>query len=67
MRKNQRPRHFVGSPTLLLTRPLFRYSMTRDAYILRLAGNRTGPVLKRDRRRGESNYTGPERRSDRRA
>jgi hypothetical protein len=52
---------------LLLTRPLFRYSMTRDAYILRLAGNRTGPVLKRDRRRGESNYTGPERRSDRRA
>jgi hypothetical protein len=26
-------------------RPLFRYSPTRDAYVLRLIGKSTGPVL----------------------
>ena len=27
--------------------PLFRYSQSRDAYILRLVGNRVGPVIVR--------------------
>jgi hypothetical protein len=47
---------------LLLARPFFRYSYTRDAYVLRVAGNRTGPVLRRNRRRAQVDYAGPERR-----
>jgi hypothetical protein len=33
----------------LLT-PLFAYSHTRDAYVLRGVGDRFGPVLRQDRR-----------------
>jgi hypothetical protein len=32
---------------LLLLRPVTRYSLTRDAYVLRGIGNRRGPVLVR--------------------
>ena len=31
--------------TLTLLAPVFRYSATRDAYVLRGIGNATGPVL----------------------
>jgi hypothetical protein len=31
--------------------PLFRYSPTRDGYVLRLLGRHVGPVLRPDRRR----------------
>ena len=31
--------------TLAVLRPLFRYSAGRDAYVLRIVGNRFGPVL----------------------
>lgn len=47
-----RPRHSLPLPLLLLMRPLFRYSAHRDAYVLRVVGNRYGPVLRRHRRRG---------------
>ncbi|MCW2990399.1 MAG: hypothetical protein JWM73_993 [Solirubrobacterales bacterium] len=33
-----------------LARPFFRYSTTRDAYVLRVIGNQHGPVLTQRRR-----------------
>jgi hypothetical protein len=30
---------------LILLKPLFRHSYSRDAYVLRVVGNRIGPVL----------------------
>ena len=41
----RRPRHHL--PVLLrpLLRPFFRYSYWRDAWVLRLVGNRHGPVF----------------------
>jgi hypothetical protein len=41
-----RKRHTVGEATLTALRPLFRYSYSRDAYILRVVGARSGPVLR---------------------
>jgi hypothetical protein len=40
-----RKRHAVDEAALNALRPLFRSSYSRDAYILRLVGARTGPVL----------------------
>ncbi len=40
-----RPRHRVSPIVLALLRPFFRYSLTRDAYVLRAVGTRRGPVL----------------------
>jgi hypothetical protein len=60
--KTRRPRHYVPAPVLTVTRPLFRYSATRDAFVLRIAHGNTGPVLKPERRRTEDPYTGAERR-----
>jgi hypothetical protein len=65
MRTTARPRHYLHTPALLLVRPLFRYSTSRDAYVLRLAGNRGGPVLKSDRRRTKRTFEGPDRRDRR--
>lgn len=62
MVRAQRPRHYVSSMTLMLVRPLFRYSLSRDAYVLRLIGNSSGPVLRRERRRKQRDFAGPERR-----
>ena len=62
MRTDPRPRRYVPLPALILTRPVLRYSHSREAYVLRLVGNRTGPVLRRDRRAGQLAYVGPERR-----
>ncbi|MBA2630739.1 MAG: hypothetical protein H0U84_06930 [Thermoleophilaceae bacterium] len=45
-RATQRPRHMVGRVTLTLLRPFFRYSLLRDAYVLRGIGRHHGPVLK---------------------
>ncbi|MGD0196547.1 MAG: hypothetical protein ABSC56_01385 [Solirubrobacteraceae bacterium] len=64
MRRRQRPRRYVSSHLLVLLLPLFRYSLTRDAYVLRLVGQRFGPVLRAERRRrSRSAYSGPERRA----
>jgi hypothetical protein len=41
-----RRRRHVAPALLSALRPLFRYSATRDAHVLRLVGNRIGPVLK---------------------
>jgi hypothetical protein len=46
----------------MLVRPLFRYSLSRDAYVLRLIGNSRGPVLRRERRARQRDFNGPERR-----
>jgi hypothetical protein len=35
----------VGSRTLRVLSPLFRYSAARDAWVLRLVGRRVGPAL----------------------
>src|SRR2546426_11456268 len=45
--RQPRPRRYVSPRTMRLLRFLgFRYSMSRDAYILRLVGGRFGPVLR---------------------
>jgi hypothetical protein len=51
MRTVRRPRHYVSRQWLALLRPLFRYSTTRDAYVLRGVGHHAGPVLRLERRR----------------
>ena len=61
MRNVKRPRHYVARHWLLLARPLFRYSAVRDAYVLRGVGRRMGPVLREERRHGQS-FDGVERR-----
>ena len=40
-----RPRKPVSASILFLLRPFFRYSLTRDAYVLRGVGRKRGPVL----------------------
>jgi hypothetical protein len=62
MRTQQRPRHYVSPRWLTVLGPTLRYSATRDAYVLRAVGNKTGPVLRPDRRRSRSSYEGAERR-----
>jgi hypothetical protein len=53
----------VARHWLLLWRPLLRYSATRDAYVLRLVGRKTGPVLRANRRRRrQPPFTGADRR-----
>ena len=49
MRTSHRPRKEVSPRTLLLLRPLLRYSASRDAYVLRAVGNSRGPVLRNRR------------------
>jgi hypothetical protein len=50
MRIYERPRRYLPRHWLLLLKPLFRYSTSRRAYVLRLVGEKTGPVLRPDRR-----------------
>jgi hypothetical protein len=53
MRKRtvRRTRRYVAGLWLTLLSPILRYSSSRDAYILRGIGRRTGPVLREERRR----------------
>jgi hypothetical protein len=46
-----RPRRYLGKATLLLLRPVIRYSYPRDAYVLRVVGRHFGPVMRPERRR----------------
>ncbi len=46
-----RPRRYISRHRLLILRPLLRYSVTREAFVLRVVGNSVGPVLRPDRRR----------------
>ncbi len=52
MRATPRRRRHITKTQLWWITPLFRYSYSRDAYVLRVVGHYTGPVLKvTDRRR----------------
>jgi hypothetical protein len=65
-RPTPRPRRYVPRSWLLLLRPLLRYSLTREAYVLRLVGTSLGPVLRPDRRsRRRVRFEGVERRRTR--
>lgn len=57
-----RPRHYLSPFTLMLLRPLFRYSSFRGAYVLRVIGESHGPVLRENQRRSQSEFEGPDRR-----
>jgi hypothetical protein len=50
MPRFQRQRHEVAPVVTKIVKPLFRYSTTRDAYVLRVIGNQRGPVLKERRK-----------------
>jgi len=52
-----------------MLRPLLRYSVTREAFVLRVVGNSIGPVLRPDRRRRarRQHFDGIERRGVRSA
>jgi hypothetical protein len=41
-----RPRHEVPRGVRLLLRPFFRYSYTRDAWVLHGVGSKRGPVIR---------------------
>jgi hypothetical protein len=64
-----RPRRYISRYRLLILRPLLRYSVTREAFVLRVVGNSIGPVLRPDRRRRirTRRFDGIERRSVRSA
>jgi hypothetical protein len=53
MRTMKRPRRYVAKHWLTLMRPMFRYSTSRDAYVLRGVGSSLGPVVRIDRREHE--------------
>jgi hypothetical protein len=44
MRTSHRPRRGVTPRRLRFLRPFVRYSRSRDAFVLRIIGNRWGPV-----------------------
>ena len=48
---------------LVALRPALRYSLARDAYVLRGVGRRMGPVLRIDRRARERRFEGADRRA----
>ena len=50
MSHTRRQRHHVGRVMFSLLQPVFRYSPTRDAWVLHVVGERYGPVL---RKRGD--------------
>jgi hypothetical protein len=63
MRSVGRPRRYVARFWLVLFRPFLRYSVTRDAFVLRVVGRSAGPVLRPNRRRHRrASFEGAERR-----
>ena len=46
MRATPRRRRHITRTQLWWVTPLFRYSYSRDAFVLRMVGRHTGPVLK---------------------
>ena len=45
MARSHRQRRHIPLWALTALKPFFRHSYSRDAYVLRLVGNRFGPVL----------------------
>jgi hypothetical protein len=62
MRTVPRKRRFLAGHWLSLLAPVIRYSNSRDAYVLRVVGNRMGPVLRVDRRLERRQVEGVDRR-----
>jgi len=62
-REAPRRRRFVRRPVLIALWPLFRYSLIRDAYVLRVIGQRFGPVLREDMRQLDLPIDHPDRRA----
>lgn len=62
MRTVPRCRRYIAPHWLFALRPVLRYSATRDAFVLRLVGNSTGPVLRIDRRHAREPFEGADRR-----
>ena len=58
-----RPRQYVSSARLYAMFPLMRFSYERGAYVLRFVGETRGPVLRKDRRRGQQEFGGADRRA----
>jgi len=44
-RTSHRKRRTISSSSVILIRPIFRFSVGRDAYVLRIVGDWVGPVL----------------------
>jgi hypothetical protein len=44
-RRSHRKRRMISSRSVTLIRPIFRFSVGRDAYVLRVVGDWVGPVL----------------------
>jgi hypothetical protein len=61
MRVHRRRRYLPRGAVMLLL-PALRYSATRDAYVLRVVGNKLGPVLREERRVRALPFSGPDRR-----
>jgi len=62
MTRPRRQRRYVPAWALMIMRPALRYSGGRSAYVLRICGDRVGPVLRRERRRRDVPVIGPDRR-----
>ncbi len=58
-----RPRQYVSAARLYAMFPVLRFSFERGAYVLRFVGESRGPVLRKDRRRRQQEFTGPDRRA----
>jgi len=63
MRSFGRPRQYVSAVRLYAMFPLLRFSYERGAYVLRFVGETRGPVLRKDRRRRQLAFLGPDRRA----
>jgi len=58
-----RPRQYVSPARLYAMFPVLRFSYERGAYVLRFVGETRGPVLRKDQRRRQREFTGPDRRA----
>jgi hypothetical protein len=62
MRTVRRPRRYIAPTWFAILRLAFRYSRSRDAFVLRGIGSTVGPVLRIDRRSRQRPFAGSERR-----
>jgi hypothetical protein len=58
-----RPRQYVSAARLYAMFPVLRFSYERGAYVLRFVGETRGPVLRKNRRRDQQEFAGPDRRA----
>jgi hypothetical protein len=63
MRTVRRPRRYIDEQWLSLLAPAFRYSRSRDAYVIRGVGSSVGPVLRPNRRSAQRPFQGADRRN----